>query len=449
MIPSLAVPPRMTVFRRCLIPLLVLASPVRAEVDFLILDSAKPGPTVMVHAPEEGAGRVALRQLRHRPPARGRLVLARLDDGLERPGSGEADGWESAPFFSDLAARFPASQVLVFREDGEARAYDPRFRGDTVQGNDRASSAVLKALRGLEAEIEGKDWQALPGEGRERETVVTTNARVHMEAGLRPAVQEREFRTAACALLSHLDMADEDTGKLRLFPAALPGRIRVAVYDGSGAQSPTGRGPSWLRSRLEREAGLDVELTGVPEILQGALDHADVLVMGGGKSNLESKALGEKGRAEVIRFVREGGGYVGICAGAYLGSSGSGKVACLGLLPVKTGATWLGCHTPLAWSDSPLGATRVEDADLRGGPTFQLMENAADRVDVWANFDRNETHAEKGEYQLKGTPAVISGIHGKGRVVLTSTHCERPPSPSTHFPAMVRWAGRGVPDAGE
>lgn len=421
-----------------------MASSARGDLDFLVLDSARPGPTLVVYAPEAGAGRAALRQLQHRPPERGRLVLAQLHPGPEFSGSGKPAGWQRLPTFAALTERFRDSRVLVFREDEEAHAYDPNFRGDTVQGGDEASSAVLQALRGLETEVAGKDWRGQPSVGSE--IVVTTNARLDMEAGLRPALRERELRTAATALLRHLDMADE--GNPRLFPAARPGQLRVAVYDGSGAQNGIGRGPAWLRARLAAEPDLMPELVGVPEILQGALDHADVLVMGGGKANLESNALGETGRATVVRFVGNGGGYVGICAGAYLGSSGSAKSAYLKLLPVDVGATYLECHTPLAWSTGPLGAARVEDADLRGGPTFRLMENAADQVTVWARFVRNETHAEKGEYALKDTPAVISGVHGNGRVVLTSTHCERIPSPATHFPAMVRWAGR-LPAAGE
>jgi glutamine amidotransferase-like uncharacterized protein len=194
---------------------------------------------------------------------------------------------------------------------------------------------------------------------------------------------------------------------------------------------------------LARDPGLLPELVGVPEILQGALDHADVLVVGGGKSSTQSTGLGKAGRAAVARFVDGGGGFVGICAGAYLGGSGSGKSTRLGLLPVGIGATSLQCETPLVWSDGPLGAARVESADLNGGPTFKIPETAAGKVSVWARFQRNETSAGKREYPLENVPAIVSGPYGKGRVVLTSTHCERPPSPANLFPGMVRWSARG------
>ncbi|MFM9148181.1 MAG: BPL-N domain-containing protein [Verrucomicrobiota bacterium] len=36
----------------------------------------------------------------------------------------------------------------------------------------------------------------------------------------------------------------------------------------------------------------------------------------GGSGSAEAEGLGVAGREEVRKFVREGGGYVGICAGA-------------------------------------------------------------------------------------------------------------------------------------
>ena len=428
----------------------ILIAPAHGAVDFLILESAKPGPTLVIFAPaggSGGAGLDAVRQLQHRKPDRGRLVLAQAEPDAESQPSAKPAGWKSEPDLTTLTNRFSDPHLLVFREDDEAHSYDKRFGGDTVAGSGEGSSAVLKALRGLK-DVDGKDWQALPSSSQERKIIVTTNARVEMDAGLRPARREREFRTAAAALLSHLDMLDAVDAKPRIFPEARPGLVRVAVFDGPGALNAIGRGPAWLRARLAREADLLPELVGVPEILQGALAQADVLVVGGGFVTLQSNGLGKEGREAIVKFVQNGGGFVGICAGACLGSSGSGKWNHLELLPVEIAATYLECFTPLVWSAGPLGVARVENADMHGGPSFKLMNPDSDSITVWARFERNETSKEKGECQIKDTPAVISGIHGKGRVVLTSTHCERPPSPATIFPEMVRWSAPSVSPEG-
>ncbi|WP_193213755.1 BPL-N domain-containing protein [Luteolibacter marinus] len=415
----------------------------RGETDYRVLDSKQAGPTVVIHATGAGAGGNALRQLQQCPPQRGLVILARSRPATGRDTPRGVEGWEISAGFAAVTQRFPGSRILTFEEDIESHAFDPLFRGDTVQGDGEEARAVLTALRELESSIPGKAWQMLPARPEGSEIVVTTNARPHMEAGLRPAVQEREFRNAALALLANLQMTGDEAARTSvLFPAPRGEKLRVAVYDDTGARNGTGRGPAWLRERLARNADLIVELVGVPEILGGALQRADVLVMGGGKANLESASLGKAGRAEVIRFVEHGGGYLGICAGAYLGSSSRREPPYLHLLPVEVGATDLTCETPLSWNDGPLAAGRLERADLHGGPTFRVADAGAGRVQVWATFTRDEKHPKKGTYPLKETPAVIAGTFGKGRVVLTSTHCERPPSPSTRFADMVRWAGR-------
>ena len=45
------------------------------------------------------------------------------------------------------------------------------------------------------------------------------------------------------------------------------------------------------------------------------------LIHPGGSASKQAKCLGEKGRAKVRSFIEDGGGYVGICAGAYLATS--------------------------------------------------------------------------------------------------------------------------------
>src|SRR5262249_31175158 len=54
----------------------------------------------------------------------------------------------------------------------------------------------------------------------------------------------------------------------------------------------------------------------------GSLKDFDVVIFTGGSGSAQAKTIGEKGREEVREFVRRGGGYVGICAGAYLACSG-------------------------------------------------------------------------------------------------------------------------------
>lgn len=74
-----------------------------------------------------------------------------------------------------------------------------------------------------------------------------------------------------------------------------------------------------------------VEMLRADDIRAGRLDNGfDVIVIPGGSAMTDSRLLGEVGREAIRRFVFNGGGYCGICAGAFLALKGwpsSGKVS--------------------------------------------------------------------------------------------------------------------------
>ncbi|NQT16841.1 MAG: biofilm PGA synthesis protein PgaB, partial [Planctomycetes bacterium] len=100
-------------------------------------------------------------------------------------------------------------------------------------------------------------------------------------------------------------------------PQGRPEEIRIAVYSDVGV----GRSVGNLLSVLERADRLHVEKVTAEEVRNGALDGFAVLVHPGGSGSKQGKQLGEEGREAVRSFVRRGGGFLGICAGAYLASA--------------------------------------------------------------------------------------------------------------------------------
>ena len=60
------------------------------------------------------------------------------------------------------------------------------------------------------------------------------------------------------------------------------------------------------------------------DILRGCLSDVDVLIHPGGSGGKQGRHLGEEGRQRIRQFVQEGGGFMGICAGAYLASADYG-----------------------------------------------------------------------------------------------------------------------------
>ncbi|HHW57374.1 MAG TPA: family 10 glycosylhydrolase [Clostridia bacterium] len=76
-----------------------------------------------------------------------------------------------------------------------------------------------------------------------------------------------------------------------------------------------------------KEYGIKADKISPEDIAKGKLSKFDVLVIPGGRALKQAEALGDEGRKIVKEFVEKGGGYIGICAGAYLASKGEGKFA--------------------------------------------------------------------------------------------------------------------------
>src|SRR4051794_6360903 len=90
--------------------------------------------------------------------------------------------------------------------------------------------------------------------------------------------------------------------------------IRVAVYDDAGVS----KNLDALLQVLARHPDLRVKHVKAADIRAGVLSDIDVLLHPGGSGGGQGKALEDGGRDKVRDFVQKGGGYVGICAGAYL-----------------------------------------------------------------------------------------------------------------------------------
>ena len=94
-------------------------------------------------------------------------------------------------------------------------------------------------------------------------------------------------------------------------------RIRVALYRGKGDSV---RGQHNTQIVLSYEgSGINVENITADEV-QNGLNRSkyDVIFFPGGGGRSQSNALGEIGRENIRKFISMGGGYIGVCAGAYL-----------------------------------------------------------------------------------------------------------------------------------
>lgn len=91
--------------------------------------------------------------------------------------------------------------------------------------------------------------------------------------------------------------------------------LKVALFQGHGGSETC----VWeTKAALEMDRAIEVTLLPTAEMTLERLRDFDVLFIPGGGGSRQYLNMGGEGRAALRSFVEEGGGVVGICAGAYL-----------------------------------------------------------------------------------------------------------------------------------
>lgn len=213
-------------------------------------------------------------------------------------------------------------------------------------------------------------------------------------------------------------------------PAPSTRPIRVVIYVDTGAAA---RGPTDVATCLDKSPGLfEVTRVTAAQIRAGALDNADVLVQGGGSGSKQAETLAPEGREKIRKFVEAGGGYVGICAGAYLATTD--YTWSLGILNAKVldRKHWNRGSGEVELSITPDGQQRFAlTADRVLCQYFQGPLLAPDDKPGLPKFTALATYASEiakngaPEGVMKGTTAAAAATFGKGRVIAISPHPER------------------------
>lgn len=204
--------------------------------------------------------------------------------------------------------------------------------------------------------------------------------------------------------------------------------IRVAVYNDVGV----GRSIKELLSVLDKADGLHVQKITAEDVRGGALDDYDVVIHPGGSGSKQGKQLDTEGREVVRSFVRKGGGFVGVCAGAYLASADypwSLHILDAKVLDRKHWARGTGT-VRVGLSDKGRKILRVDSQSVSihygQGP---LLAPAADpSISDYVPLATYETEIAKNGAPsgvMVGTTAIAAGQFGRGRVFCFSPHPEK------------------------
>jgi putative intracellular protease/amidase len=482
------------------------------ETRYFVQTSDRAGPTVVisggVHG-DEPAGAAAAEQIRHWPIVRGMLVVlpsanppalaARTrripgapasQNNLNRnfPRAGQLDapplGEQAAAIWQWLQSVQP-TWVVDLHEGYGIRAAGSKSVGSSVVvcPDEEADEAVERMLAAVNATIEREDKHFVrlspPVDGSlaraaaehlnakamilETSTrdlpVAATNSKAQAKsAAAKSSIvhqplsrRVRQHRLLVHALLVHLEMIDAALDVDRIAGrAAQPGKTWVALYDAGGTG---GQGVPAV-SRILGDEGMRVVPLGAEEIAAGSLAEFDVVVFPGGSGSKQAAAIGEQGREQLRQFLERGGGYLGICAGAYLCTSGFDWG--LKVLDAKTvSPKWQRGVGMLQMELTPAGRDVLGDhpASLEvryhNGPVITRAElDAVPDYEVWAYYRTEVAKNNSPAGVMVDSPAIAAGRFGRGRVLFVSPHPEQSPGLEGLVRRGVRWAaGRTEQDA--
>lgn len=194
--------------------------------------------------------------------------------------------------------------------------------------------------------------------------------------------------------------------------------VRVAVYKAGGVH-PVAFAAE--RDLVEGTEGFALTVVTPHDVRAGALDEQDVVVFMGGSGTAQGRNLGDEGKQRVKDFVARGGGYIGVCAGAYLALQGEDEFHKLRIVAGRnrTGDFWQrgiagldvdagGATFKLFYANGPI----LEPAPAEGLAPYVGLASYVGEI-----YNRSKG---TGPGEMPGTPAITASRFGDGRVLLFS-----------------------------
>lgn len=233
--------------------------------------------------------------------------------------------------------------------------------------------------------------------------------------------------------------------------------MQIGVYSHSTNPAKAAKIVTIFTNILTPQKGFTVRRVDPEGIRTGVLSNLDVLIMPGGSGSKQATNLETSGRESIQQFVKNGGGYVGICAGAYLASSHYSWSLNLINARVLDREHWARGKGNVVLTLSDLGQKALGHPEKEvevyygQGPLYGRGTN--DTLPPYEELAVYKTEVPKENVPpgvpmgvMPGTTAIARTEYGKGRVICYSPHPEKPFQPVFHLIENgVRWAAGQEP----
>ena len=232
---------------------------------------------------------------------------------------------------------------------------------------------------------------------------------------------------AAIAALREFQASDPAEGVARPQKVAKP--LRAGIFQNESNSNIS------IARMLDLSPEYELVFLAPEDYLNGTLDGLDLVIQPGGGCTKQYKALGEKGAEALKRFVRGGGKYYGVCAGAFLAMQQSREgYPRLGLVPFKgDDPSHYRGKAPIKIALTDEGKEVFEGSKpgrtviYAGGPAAIPGEKVEDSdVKVLAKYAGSIINVQNPMpvESMAGKGAFIGGRVGKGKVFLSCPHPE-------------------------
>ena len=210
--------------------------------------------------------------------------------------------------------------------------------------------------------------------------------------------------------------------------AITPTKIKVDIFLDKGAHPK-----QLLIDTFTSDPSVSLDIINGEDIRRGCLQNADVLFMPGGSGKKEAFSIGEEGKEKIRQFTKDGGIYLGVCAGCYLASHAHPEY--LGIMPLTTTDKkhWQRGKATLPIQFTPLGMEifGVNKANAtvvyHNGPVLRPYNNRDSEFSPLSYY-RGEVVAPGGKVGVMvNSPAMVLSQYGNGSVLGISPHPEATP----------------------